>query len=419
MQHLDNHMDELFQKAAENYPLKTGSGNFDDLLPFIGGEAAVSSEKPVFSKGKRKTSLLLLGFIMMGVTIGTTYLLTKNNSTNNNNEKVRVKENTGYQVQSSSATEFKPDHIASEAIDEIKENTQSYPTAIYKKNKLSSFTKGKMHTNIFSPEAEVSENSENKFDQPGNVSKIANKVTTEVLDPQQVNNDKLITEAKKEITDTLNKKKQLHENESKTAEKNNTKNKNKFRLYYGIAAGAELNEVKGQPMTKAGLTAGVILGLQINPKTAIETGVQVSQKKYYSDGKYFKPKAGSMPANMAVKSLQSTSTLIEIPVAVKYNFSKNKNTLYAKAGVSSYIMTKEANKYQAVVSGQQQEINSTYKNNLSYFASDIRISAGFQHTVGKKLNIRVEPFIQIPLKGIGVGNMPVTSTGLQLVLNRN
>ncbi|MGZ5283969.1 MAG: outer membrane beta-barrel protein, partial [Bacteroidia bacterium] len=146
---------------------------------------------------------------------------------------------------------------------------------------------------------------------------------------------------------------------------------------------------------------------------------QISQKKYYSDGKYFKPKAGSMPANMLIESLNSTSTIIEIPVSLKYNFSKKKNTMYSKAGVSSYILTKESNKYQAVVNGQQQEINTTYSNTHSYFASDLRISAGYQHAVGKKLNIRVEPYIQIPLKGIGVGNMPVTTTGLQFVIIQN
>lgn len=423
MQHIDNHMDELFQKAAENYPLKTNPGNFDDLMPFIGGEAAVSSEKQVFSKGKRKTSLLLLGFMIMGLTIGTTYLLTKYNSTKTINENALLKKNSDSQVQSGSVTEIKPDITASiatsEAIEAIQDNTYSSTSTIYQKNKPASYTKGKMFTKILSPEAEADEN---VFDQPGNLTKKENSVTiVKVVNPQQENDDIVTTEAKKEITDTPDKKEKLISNEPETAEKNKPKDKpkNKPSLYYGIAAGAALNEVKGQPMTKAGLTAGVILGVQLNKKTAIETGVQVSQKKYYSDGKYFKPKAGSMPANMSVNSLRSTSTVIEIPVAVKYNFSKKKNTLYAKAGVSSYIMTKEANKYQAVVSGQQQQINSTYKDNHSYFASDIRISAGYQHTVGKKLNIRVEPFIQIPLKGIGVGNMPVTSTGLQLVLTRN
>jgi hypothetical protein len=425
MQNLDNHMDELFQKAAENYPLKTSTGNFDDLLPFISGKTAVTTVHPAISKGKRKTALLLLGFLIMGFTITTTYLITKSNNDKTINNKASVKDKSISPVQNNTTTGLNINTTTttstSIAAPPLKENILSYSATIYQKNKLAYNTKGKMFTSITSPVAEPDEDFEMINNQPVIVKKNESNATTGFINQQQVNKDVAITENKKDNIDKADKIKELTLDETKTAEKNNKNNKRRYKpsLYYGIAAGVEFNEVKNQPMTKAGLNGGVIVGLQINTKTAIETGVQVSQKKYYSDGKYFKPKAGSMPSNMLVKSLQSTSTIIEIPVSVKYNFSKKKNTLYGKAGVSSYIMTKETNKYQAVVSGQQQEINSTYKNNHSYFASDLRISAGYQHAVGKKLNIRIEPFIQIPLKGIGVGNMPVTSTGLQLVLTRN
>lgn len=421
MSNLETHMDELFQKAAENYPLKTNSGNFDDLVPFIGGETATTTIKPAIAKGKRKTALLLLAFLVIGFTIATTYLITKNNNHKTINTKASVKDKSISPVQNNSVPEANINITAPVAVEALTETPFSSPTVIYQNNKLASYTKGKVFANITTPVAEVDEDSEKINDKPGIVNTIGNNASGKIINQQQVNNEIVITEAKKDIIVQTDKRKELTANETKTADKKDKKKNsiNKPSLYYGIAAGVELNEVKNQPMTRAGLNGGVILGLQITPKTAIETGVQVSQKKYYSDGKYFKPKAGSMPANMTVNSLQSTSTIIEIPVSVKYNFSKKKNTLYAKAGVSSYIMTKESNKYQAVVSGQQQEINSTYKNNHSYFASDLRISAGYQHAVGKKLNIRAEPYIQIPLKGIGVGNMPVTSAGLQLVLTRN
>ena len=172
-------------------------------------------------------------------------------------------------------------------------------------------------------------------------------------------------------------------------------------------------------MTKAGFNGGLVLGLEFNKKIALETGIQLSQKKYHTSGEYFHPEKGSMPANMSIKSLNGSSNLIEIPLSVKYNFSKKKNTLYGKVGVSSFIMTKEANRYQAVISGQPMEVNSTYNNTKAYAAAELRLSAGYQHKPGKKMIIRVEPYIQIPLRGIGIGALPVTSTGLQLVLTRH
>jgi hypothetical protein len=421
MPNLDNHMDELFQKAAENYPLKINTGNFDDLAPFIGGERATTTVKPAVAKGKRKTALLLLAFLVTGFTIATTYLITKSNNNKTIDNKASVKDKSISPVQNNTVPEGYINIAGPLDAKALTKTTGSSSTAIHQKNKLASYTKGNMFTNITSPVANTDEDSEKINDQPGNVKKIENNAGAENINQPQVNKDIVTAETKKDYTDKTAERKQLTTDETKTADKKDKKNKNRNKpvLYYGTAAGIELNEVKNQPMTKAGLNGSVILGLQINKKTAIETSVQVSQKKYYSDGRYFKPKAGSMPVNMTVSSLQSTSTIIEIPVSVKYNFSKKKNTLYGKAGVSSYIMTKESNKYQAVVSGQQQEVNSTYKTNHGYLASDIRISAGYQHTAGKKLNIRVEPYIQVPLKGIGIGALPVTTTGLQIVLSRN
>ncbi|HQW93716.1 MAG TPA: outer membrane beta-barrel protein, partial [Ferruginibacter sp.] len=201
--------------------------------------------------------------------------------------------------------------------------------------------------------------------------------------------------------------------------KKDNKKKRKPSFYFGLTGGAELSQVKGQGMTRPGLNGGLVAGLQVSKQLAVETGVQFSQKKYYSQGKHFNPKAGSMPSNMTVNSLDGSCSLVEIPLTVKYNFGKNKNGFYTTAGVSTYIMTKEKNNYQATVSGQDQQIKSTYSNTKAYLATDLNFSAGYQQSIGKKLNIRVEPYIQIPLKGIGVGTMPVMSTGVHLVFTRN
>ena len=413
MQNLDNHMDELFQKAAENYPLKTELGNFDDLMPFIAGETATTVNPA--TKGKGKTALLLLAFLITGGTIGTYLINSKSNKTTN--DKVFVQDILNGLPQHKTVQQI---NIDEPVVDNSTTETKNILTAfenIFQKNKLNSFTKGKTFTNITQAVAVADDIEETENDRPSNNTAAPTKTIIVTANPLQTNGDNLKPETKKEIIDTPAQKKELAK--TKPTDKNDKKNTNKPTFYYGITAGVEFNQVKNQNMTKAGLNGGILLGVQTNKKLSLETGVQLSQKKYYSEGKYFKPKTGTMPANMIISSLEGTSTLIEIPVSVKYNFSKKKNTLYGKAGVSSYIITKESNKYQAVVSGQQQEINSTYKNTHSYLASEIRISAGYQHTLRKKINIRIEPYIQIPLKGIGIGALPVTSTGIQLVLSRN
>jgi Outer membrane protein beta-barrel domain len=422
MPDLDNHMDELFQKAAENYPLKTNAGNFDDLVPFIAAETTTAA-KPELLKGKRKTALLLLAFLVSGILIGT-YLVSSNNKTagskppSQNNGAISAQSKTATQLHLNNEEGFAAGKAIENKVNEntAAENAVTVNETFYQKNKPIYNSKAKMFTNITQADAVTDDDkiAENKTDETGKAA--INKTTSETESRQKTGIEKINTEAKKEIAEKAAKKEKQANEETKPPGK---KNKNKPAFYYGIAAGAELNKVKSQDMTKTGFNGGIVLGLQINKKISVETGLQLSQKKYYSDGKYFNPKAGSMPANMTVNSLESKSTLIEIPVSVKYNFSKKKNTFYGKAGLSSCIMTKESNRYQAVVSGQQQEVNTTYKTKQGYFASDVRISAGYQHTVSKKINMRIEPYVQVPIKGIGIGSLPVTTAGVQIVFIRN
>ncbi len=405
-------MDELFEKAAENYPLKINTGNFDDLMPFIGAQATTVT-KTAMLKGKRKTALLLIAFFLTSILAVTYFFSEKNNKTAN--DKSVSKNIIHLSSQNNIAKQADKNTDAVAADNAVTENIEDLPENIFEPRRIGYNVKGKTITNILQPGAvtdDVNGNESSSIDEQEALNKTESEKPKQPVQTAAAVN----IEAKKEIIVKPATKNKSEQEEKKTA---NDKKKNRPGFYFGTAAGVELNQVKTQDMTKAGFNGGVILGVQLNKKIAVETGVQLSQKKYYSDGKYFKPKTGSMPANMNVSSLQSTSTIIEIPVSVKYNFSKKKNTLYGKAGLSSYIMTKESNNYQAVVSGQQQQVNSTYKANKAYLASDVRISAGYQHGLNKKLNMRVEPYIQIPLKGIGVGSLPVTTTGLQIVLTRN
>ena len=60
----------------------------------------------------------------------------------------------------------------------------------------------------------------------------------------------------------------------------------------------------------------------------------------------------TMPSGMVINTLESNSSLIEIPLKAKYDFIHKKNTdVFVTGGVSSYIMTKEKNMYDVTLNG--------------------------------------------------------------------
>jgi len=77
-------------------------------------------------------------------------------------------------------------------------------------------------------------------------------------------------------------------------------------------------------------------------------------------------------------------------------------------------LTHENNDYRALINGSQQELSVKYKHKMSYFPGAVNLSIGHEFKTGKQTKFRIEPYLQIPLKGIGVGSMPVTTTGLHI-----
>ena len=88
-------------------------------------------------------------------------------------------------------------------------------------------------------------------------------------------------------------------------------------------------------------------------------------------------------------------------------------------GISAYIMTMEKNSYQAILNGNEEQFSGVYRKNDYGLPAVANISFGFEHIVSKFLNLRIEPFLKIPLKGMGMGNLPVTSAGVQLSITHS
>lgn len=194
------------------------------------------------------------------------------------------------------------------------------------------------------------------------------------------------------------------------------------KFYWGIVFGPGMNRVKNQKLQKPGFDIGIMAGISfLKDKASVEAGLLYTQKYYFSDGKYFHmdKTGGAMPPGMEVMSLEGSSTLFEIPVKFRYRvIQKNRSGIFLSTGISSYLMTREENDYLAMMNGSEQNMVGSYNNNYRYIAVMANLGAEYNYKLGKHTQIRIEPYIQIPLKGIGIGSMPVMTTGLHVGIMR-
>ncbi|MEP6466108.1 MAG: outer membrane beta-barrel protein [Parafilimonas sp.] len=392
-------MDDLFRKAAENYTPNAGDSGWNNIHLQL--EKPVITAQPVSKKNRKKNSLLLL--LLIPILIGafsyyfihdnvekpatTKYIAHQNAPTKNDNE---------IMLNNDDASTLHKDNTSvlnKEKINISKSNTIDLKRENYNQNHF-------IQTVSDSNKKTIVNNIE--------VSGISNEISKTASTEEAINKANVLQDSGSSIR---------HATSAKTiiAKANNK------GFYAGIVAGPEFNQVKSQGFKKAGFNIGLVAGYKLNNTISVEAGIVYKNKYYFSDGKYFNVnKNTSMPAGMKIISLNGSSNVLEIPVDIKYTVAHTKKSaVFAAAGISSYILLKENNNYNGSLNGVQEDLKRSYKNVSTGLFSSVDVSAGYEHTIGKQNTLRIRPYVQIPLKGMGVGKMQVMSTGINIALSRS
>lgn len=195
-----------------------------------------------------------------------------------------------------------------------------------------------------------------------------------------------------------------------------TKNNHQRYLYAGLLVAPDLSTVKFQSVKGTGTTFGVLLGYQLSGEWAIETGAYYDHKKYYTDGEYFK---GNYNPAYKLLNVDGACNMWEIPVNVRYNLhSGEKTKWFATTGLSTYLMTKENYVSTYMYNGNTWDYAWGQKKSSQYWFSIVNLSIGYEQKLGKIGNLRLEPYLRIPLRGMGSGSLPIMSAGLNVGITR-
>ena len=198
--------------------------------------------------------------------------------------------------------------------------------------------------------------------------------------------------------------------------KKKTKNTNKFKNNFGItlSAGPGISGVHINNAGKLSIVYGVGLSYSISKKFTIRTGFYRS-KKIYSVGPndYHFPNGSGANYN-DLQSIDANCNVDEIPFNLYYSFGKVKNhNWFVSTGLSSYLMKKESYEfYYKTTTGDTYEKAWFIKNKNKNIFSVLNLSAGYQHTLNKQFSIMAEPYINLPLSGIGAGKVKLNSGGI-------
>jgi hypothetical protein len=187
-------------------------------------------------------------------------------------------------------------------------------------------------------------------------------------------------------------------------------------LELGIMAGPDLTTANFGSPYKTGYNFGLQIGYRLSNRWSVNTGIIYTKKFYKADSQSFHYK---LPWNYKMQNVEGNCSMWEIPVNVRYDFSYNdKRRWFASTGLSTYLMDKENYDIYFTYNGNPNYPPYPYNSdsNSNYFFSIWNLSAGMERSLGKHFSIQAEPYLKIPLKGLGAGTMRMTSYGVLFTL---
>ena len=189
-----------------------------------------------------------------------------------------------------------------------------------------------------------------------------------------------------------------------------------FNQNFGItfSLGPDISAVDLGRIGEMTLSYGAGLSYDISSHFTVRSGFYAS-KKIYSAGKdEYKTPPGSGNYNY-LESVDANCNVYEIPLTVSYNFGKAKNhNWFASTGLSSYLMKKESYEYYYKYPGSTNIYTKSWSvsNKNKHYFSVLDISAGYNYFVNKRFTLSAEPYLRLPLTGIGAGKIRLNSGGV-------
>ncbi|AUD05098.1 hypothetical protein [Spirosoma pollinicola] len=181
-----------------------------------------------------------------------------------------------------------------------------------------------------------------------------------------------------------------------------------------LAVAPDLSSVGLKNFARPGTNVGVMLEYRLASRWSIQAGVIQSTKIYRIDGssEYTAP-VGTWAGKGKPLSVDGQCNMIDIPINVRFDaiIKQRQNGLspsrwFLTTGVTSYYMEQED-----YVFNYPSYLHPASYQTGGYGFSHFNISTGYERAISKRLSWQVEPFLKMPLKGVGYFKVDLLSTG--------
>lgn len=157
--------------------------------------------------------------------------------------------------------------------------------------------------------------------------------------------------------------------------------------------------------------AGIMLSYQFTPRWSLAAGVLVARKVYGARAEDY---AGYWYGRTPPYHIDALCRVLDVPLNVGYQLvSREKSAVMLSTGMSSYWMLSEDYEYDyRYPNGTSYTRSYGVRNQNRHLFSIYNLSGAYIHRLGPAMSWGVEPFIKVPLAGVGAGRVKLASGGV-------
>jgi hypothetical protein len=192
--------------------------------------------------------------------------------------------------------------------------------------------------------------------------------------------------------------------------------KRRPQITLSILAAPDLNSA-GAFGAQMGSNIGLQLGIKLTRRLSVVTGVAYANKPYNARGFEY---GNSFSPPESPSDVAANCKVLDIPLNISYQvFGKGKNTLAFGTGLSSYLMLREHYRFDYDNNPALEPFRLDIANQNKHWFGVLNINATFQRRINSKFSAVAQPYLKLPLTGIGNGNVNLRSAGVALGVNWN
>ena len=183
-------------------------------------------------------------------------------------------------------------------------------------------------------------------------------------------------------------------------------------LSIGFTAAPDFSSVGIFHYSPPGKRVGASFGYSLSRKFELSAGFILTDNKYSAQGSEYTPPNGYWPNGAVPYKATGKCKILDIPVNIRYNVGTwDKHQVFFSTGISSYLMLEEHYWFKYKTNDPDAIKYWGGKNTSQEILALMNFSVGYEFSPTPRLGLSVEPFIKVPITGIGYGKVDLYTVG--------